>query len=86
MKGYDTLLDFLVEHYSDETFLKADGFDSACIGFDYKTRRLIYSTSKCVNILVKGGMSYDEACEYFQFNTLDAYVGEKTPIFAIDEW
>jgi len=48
MKGYDTLLDFLVEHYNDETFLKADGFDSACIGFDYKTRRLIYSTSQFI--------------------------------------
>jgi hypothetical protein len=86
MKEYKTLLDFLVEHYSEETFLKADGFDSACIGFDYKTRRLIYSTSKCVNILVSEGMVYDEACEYFQFNTLEAYVGERTPIFAIDEW
>jgi hypothetical protein len=86
MKEQETLLDFLVEHYSDETFLKADGFDSACIGFDYKTRRLIYSTSKCVNILVSEGMVYDEACESFQFNTLEAYVGERTPIFAIDEW
>lgn len=56
MKAQETLLDFLVEHYSDETFLKADGFDSACIGFDYKTRRLIYSTSKCVNILVAEGL------------------------------
>tara|TARA_B100000795_G_scaffold209547_1_gene163112 strand:+ start:381 stop:641 length:261 start_codon:yes stop_codon:yes gene_type:complete len=86
MKAQETLLDFLVEHYSDEAFLKADGFDSACIGFDYKTRRLIYSTSKCVNILVADGMDYEEACEYFQFNTLEAYVGEKTPIFSIDEW
>jgi hypothetical protein len=86
MKEQETLLDFLVEHYSEETFLKADGFDSACIGFDYKTHRLIYSTSKCVNILVADGMDYEEACEYFQFNTLEAYVGERTPIFAIDEW
>lgn len=86
MKAQETLLDFLAEHYSEETFLKADGFDSACIGFDYKTRRLIYSTSKCVNILVAEGMDYEEAYEYFQFNTLEAYVGEKTPIFAIDEW
>jgi hypothetical protein len=86
MKTQETLLDFLVYNYREETFLKADGFDSACIGFDYKTRRLIYSTSKCVNILVAEGMDYEEACEYFQFNTLEAYVGEKTPIFAIDEW
>lgn len=86
MKGHDTLLDFLVEQYDDREFLKADGYDSACIGFDYKTERLIYSTSKCIKILVEGGMSEEEACEYFQFNTLDAYVGEKTPIFAIDEW
>lgn len=86
MRGYKNLLEFLVEHYPDDEFLKADGFDDACIGFDYKTRRLIYSTSKCINILVNGGMTYDDACEYLQFNVLDAYVGEKTPIYAIDEW
>jgi hypothetical protein len=86
MKTQETLLDFLVYNYREETFLKADGFDSACIGFDYKTRRLIYSTSKCIKILVDDGMDYEEACEYFQFNILEAYVGEKTPIFAIDEW
>ncbi len=86
MRGYKNLLEFLVEHYSEDDFLKADGFDDACIGFDYKTRRLIYSTSKCINILVADGMIYDDACEYFQFNVLDAYVGEKTPIYAIDEW
>jgi hypothetical protein len=86
MKTQETLLDFLVYNYREETFLKADGFDSACIGFDYKTRRLIYSTSKCIKILVDDGMDYGEACEYFQFNTLEVYVGEKTPIFAIDEW
>ena len=40
MKAQETLLDFLVEHYSEETFLKADGFDSACIGFDYKTHTI----------------------------------------------
>lgn len=86
MRGYKNLLEFLVEHYPDDEFLKADGFDDACIGFDYKTRRLIYSISKCVNILVNGGMTYDDACEYLHFNVLDAYVGEKTPIYAIDEW
>ncbi len=86
MRDYKNLLEFLVEHYPDDEFLKADGFDDACIGFDYKTRRLIYSTSKCINILVADGMIYDDACEYFQFNVLDAYVGEKTPIYAIDEW
>lgn len=26
-------------------------------------------------------MSYDEALEYFEFNVLGAYMGEKTPIW-----
>jgi len=86
MEGYDTLLDFLVEHYSEDTFLKADGFDSACIGFCYITRRLIYSTSKCVKILTDDGVPYEDACEYMSFNVLDAHIGAMTPIFAVDEW
>jgi len=68
--NYKNLLEFLVEHYNDEQFLKADGFDDAVIGFCYQSRRLIYSTKKCLNILIDDGMSYTDAVEYMSFNVL----------------
>jgi hypothetical protein len=39
-----------------------------------------------LNILIDDGMSYTDAVEYMSFNVLGSYVGEKTPIFAVDEW
>lgn len=71
------MIDKIVEAYDEETFLKADGFDEAVIGVDDKSMRLIYSVSKCYEILMKDGMDYDSAVEYFEFNTKSAYVGEK---------
>jgi len=77
-------IDSILENYDDETFLKADGFDSAVIGIDESSMRLIYSVSKCIELLVNGGMKEDEALEYFDFNVSGAYVGEKTPIWCQD--
>ena len=77
------MLENILENYSDETFLKADGFDEAIIGVDESSMRLIYSTSKCIEILMRD-MSETDAIEYFNFNVLGAYVGEKTPIWCFD--
>jgi hypothetical protein len=74
----------ITEYYYDEEILKADGFDDAVIGIDQNTMRLIYSVRKCIEILVLGGMSVEEAIEYFDFNTKGSYVGEKTPIWCED--
>lgn len=71
--------------YPDEEFLRADGFDDAVIGVDSRSRRLIYSVSKCIEILSQE-MSEDEAVEYFYYNVEDAYVGEKTPIWCEDDF
>jgi hypothetical protein len=79
------MLEQLIEYYEEEQFLKADGFDDAVIGVDERSMRLIYSTTKCIEILmVDHDMSMEEAIEYFEFNTKGAYVGEKTPIWCED--
>jgi hypothetical protein len=39
-----------------------------------------YDTTKIVEILSRS-MTVDEAYEYFEFNILGAYVGERTPMF-----
>lgn len=74
----------ITEYYYDDEILKADGFDDAVIGVEELTMRLIYSVRKCIEILVLGGMSVEEAIEYFDFNTRGAYVGKKTPIWCDD--
>lgn len=79
------LLSGIINYYEDEQFLKADGFDDAIIGVEENTMRLIYSTTKCVEILIaEHEMEFNEAIEYFDFNVKGAYMGEKTPIWCED--
>ena len=80
------MLEQIVEKYSDEDILKADGFDDAVIGvceqFD-SPPRLVYSVSKCLDILMEE-MDEMEAMEYFDYNVSGAYVGESTPVWCWD--
>jgi hypothetical protein len=78
------MLEGIVEYFQDEEILKADGFDDAVIGIDTGTMRLIYSVTRCVEILMVGGMDMNDAIEYFDFNVRGSYVGEKTPIWCDD--
>jgi hypothetical protein len=75
----------ILENYSDENILSADGFDDAILGIDNKSCRLIYSTKKCIEILISEDMSEEDALEHFYFNIEGAYVGEKTPIWCNDD-
>jgi len=77
------MLESILLNYQDEELLKADGFDDAIIGIDESSMRLIYSVSKCIEILSKD-MSTEDAIEYFDFNVGCAFVGEKTPIWCYD--
>ncbi len=79
------MIDKIIEHYEDETLLKADGFDEAIIGVDETTMRLIYSVKRCIEILMRD-MSEEDAVEYFIFNVSGSYVGEKTPIWCSDNF
>jgi hypothetical protein len=81
----ERLLNGIMNYYEDEEFLKADGFDDAIIGLDESSMRLIYSTTKCIEILMlQSEMLLDEALEHFDFNVRGAYMGEKTPIWCED--
>jgi len=79
------ILDYILETYDDESFLKADGFDEAIIGVDENSMRLIYSVSKCIEILSQD-MSEEDALEHFYYNVSGSYVGDKTPIWCIDNF
>lgn len=73
-----------VEGNNDWTMF-ADGFDEAILGVDSSTERVIYSYRKCLEILMKrDNMSKDEAVEFFAFNVIGSFMGEKTPIYCFD--
>ena len=80
------MLEEIIEYYPDETFLKADGFDSAVIGVEIgEPMRLIYSVTKIIEILItEDEMSMEDALEHFEFNIRGSYVGEQTPIWCDD--
>lgn len=77
------MLDYILEWFSEDEFLIADGFNDAIIGVDDTSMRLIYSVSKCIDILKKD-MSEEDAVEFFEYNVKGAYMGDKTPIWCID--
>jgi len=62
--------------------LKADGFDEAIIGVDYKQGKYVYAIELMLEkMMVEDDMTMEEAIEYFDFNIGCAYVGEMTPIY-----
>ena len=79
------MLDKILEWFPEEEILKADGFDDAILGIEDTSMWLIYSVSKCIEILIAGGMTDEDAVEYFHFNVKDAWVGDKTPIWCTDD-
>ncbi len=79
------MLEAILERYSEEELLIADGFNDAIIGIDENSLRIIYSVTKCIEILMKD-MSEEDALEYFSYNVSGAYVGEKTPIWCEDNF
>jgi hypothetical protein len=79
-------LDAIITKFYGEDILIADGFDEAVIGIEESTMRLIYSITKCLDIIESQGMTDEDALEYFYFNVQGAYVGEQTPIFCFDDF
>ena len=73
-----------IESFNEEA-VTADGFDDAFIGIAERFGQLpvvAYDRTKCIQILIdRDGMDYEEAVEFFEFNTVGAWVGENTPIF-----
>lgn len=66
----------------DET-VYCDYFASAFIGIgqQFNKELAVYDLEKCIDVLVSDGMTYEDACEYMDFNVLGAWVGDHTPVF-----
>jgi len=71
----------------DEKILLADGLEYAFMGIGRQFTHpvAIYSYKKTIKILMKQGMSREEAIEYFDYNIAGAFVGDQTPVFLQDE-
>lgn len=74
----------ILQVFDDFEIVTADGFDDAILGMDESSGRVIYSVSKCIEILMDQDMTEGEAMEYFHYNVSGAYVGELTPIWCCD--
>jgi len=80
-----------IEIYADfdhkENIILADGLDKAFLGLAYRdgehgAQVAVYGIFSCIHQLqLDNKWSWDEAEEYFNFNTRWAYVGEYTPMF-----
>jgi hypothetical protein len=68
-----------------EDALIMDGFDDCIIGtcdrFGLSETVVAYDYDKVIKKLMEEGMTDDEAVEFFEFNMLGAWVGDKTPVF-----
>lgn len=73
----------LLQELEDNDCLIADGFDDALIGITEGNNPVaVYDTDKCIKILMREDeMNEEDAVDFFYFNTVGAYVGEKTPLF-----
>tara|TARA_R110000796_G_scaffold220867_1_gene336926 strand:- start:23 stop:289 length:267 start_codon:yes stop_codon:yes gene_type:complete len=73
----------LLSHLSDNECLLADGYESALIGITEGSNPVaVYDIDLCIKSLIKeDDMDELDAVDFFYYNTLGSYVGEKTPVF-----
>lgn len=72
-----------INEYAEGAVILSD-LDNAIIGIveDFNGRRILYSKTKILNILmVRDGMTMDEAEEYYDYNILGLYAGDQNPVF-----
>lgn len=69
-----------------EELIFADGFDDAIIGVaaGHDLQRVVYCYASMVEACMKeAGMTYEDAIEWIEFNTIGSYVGRSTPIYVM---
>jgi hypothetical protein len=88
MEKFQQIKEQLEEINPDAILL--DEYEFALIGISRRFNMppiTCYDYDKCINILVtRDKMSYEEAVEYFNFNTLGCWAGEHTPIFLYKQY
>lgn len=68
----------------DTELLFLNGYDDCIVGIMERFGMesiVCYDYDKFIQQMVSEGMSYDEAVEFYGFNTIGAWMGDKTPCF-----
>ena len=81
----EAILEYIRDNFPDS--LLANGYDSAIIGVagGNDTGRVVYSIPKMIQVCMNElSVDYEEALEWLEYNTFNAFVGEFTPIY-LDE-
>jgi hypothetical protein len=89
MNVHNIDLEVVMESAESCLALKPDGFDGDPNGYDKAiigltdNGQLVYSKEWMVKLLVECAedMDEEEAWEFLEYNTFNAYVGEQTPIY-----
>ena len=75
----------ILEHFDgDNELMFMDGYDNCIVGIVERFGQppiVCYDKTKILQCLVKDGMTMDEAEEWFYFNQIGAFVGDRTPSF-----
>ena len=80
------LKEIIIENFQDENeIITWDGLDDAFLGIQMDETKVIYSYKKCIEILCRE-MNEEEAIEFFEYNILNNYIGDKTPIICFDNF
>jgi len=77
-----SLRDDLEAQYPDIVFF--DGYDDCMLGVAYcfgMDPVIAYDMQKIISKLSDDGMSREEARDYFDYNIMGTWVGDRTPIF-----
>ena len=80
----------LLQGYIDagEPLLKMDGFDNCIAGVveGFGQERIVcYDKFKVIDQMISEGMTEEEAVEFFEYNQIGAWVGDRTPCFLISQ-
>ena len=68
----------------DEHIVKADGFDDCIIGCAYRENGelvAVYDEDKILGKIMAQGMEEFEAKEFYVYNIVSCWMGDKTPLF-----
>jgi len=73
----------LAEQFGDDILLM-DGYDDCVVGVVEQFGRppiVCYDRENVIRKMVADGMTYEEAEEFFEYNQIGAWVGDRTPCF-----
>lgn len=73
---------------SVEPYIILTGLDDCIVGVIERFGMepvLLYDTRKVLAKLQKDGMTYEEALEYYSYNIIGGWFGDRTPAFLIEE-